>query len=733
MWKKKRNQISKDEDHAELDDLKTPPSPAKKILVLFLILFLIVSANIFLHSNLLSEMIHPIIVKQLERVFGDGVRIGKVSLNLTPTSIEITDISLTGPVDHPKTPLLSAKKVKVNFSLLSLITEVFLIKKISLTEPVLDLSDYGKGNNIKDLLAPMSASESNSRKKVTVIRKIEIKEGRGHIKIKDSELETQIAGLNALIEPDLTMQNYQISASLRDIALSVSGITRRLAQVEWTAVLHPDYLEIKRLEAGAGDLMLSLMGTISGFEEPRINLEVKSSTGLDGIDKLYQPLKGIKGKVEAAGEIIGKYPDVVWKGHLSSKDLSYESSSLGKVSSDISLSRDQITLSNASADIFGGHLAGNITSSISTKEGPRYHLQLRFEKIKTEEAKRIIPEGFPVPGKTIDGTISLQGVGLNRESLSGEGEIRISGRPDEIKGKSNVSWKEVLISLPDDIRLAFKISAGDLHIRTLKISSSGSVLEMSGQVLRNNDMDLSVGSGVKDLKTLLERSGITDLEGDIDLTGKLKGNISSPLFHGKIEMKDAIIKGVSIDRFSSNFILTEEEIELSNAVAKTGVASYKFQGKIAWKDDINNPYIDLDVKINSGSPTDIARMFHKEVRINTPITGEMSVKGYVRELNLLASLSVRQGEIYGQSIDSGRADLAINNSGIRISMFILERDKSVVRGTGWIGFDGTFKSTIKAGGFRLEDLDIVSDRFPNIKGKASFELSGTGTFTKPQV
>ncbi|MEK7871350.1 MAG: hypothetical protein AAB244_03130, partial [Nitrospirota bacterium] len=157
MWKKKRNQISKDEDYAEPNDLKTPPSPAKKILIFLLALFFIVSANIFLHSNLLSEMIHPIIVTQLEKVFGEGVRIGKVSLNLLPTSIEITDLSLTGPVDHPKTPLLSAKKVRVNFSPLSLITEVFLIKKISLTEPVVDILGYGKDNSIKNLLNPMSA------------------------------------------------------------------------------------------------------------------------------------------------------------------------------------------------------------------------------------------------------------------------------------------------------------------------------------------------------------------------------------------------------------------------------------------------------------------------------------------------------------------------------------------------------------------------------------------------
>ncbi|MEK7871604.1 MAG: translocation/assembly module TamB domain-containing protein, partial [Nitrospirota bacterium] len=294
-------------------------------------------------------------------------------------------------------------------------------------------------------------------------------------------------------------------------------------------------------------------------------------------------------------------------------------------------------------------------------------------------------------------------------------------------------WKEVLISLPDDIRLAFKIAAGDLNIRTMKISSAGSILEMSGQVFQNNDMDLSVHLGIIDFKTFLEGSGITDLTGGIDLTGKLRGNISSPLFQGKIEMKDALIKGVSIDRFSSNIVLTEEEIELSNALAETGVATYKFQGKIAWRDDINNPYIDLDVKINSGSPADIARMFHKEVRITTPITGEMSVKGYVRELNLLTSLSIRKGEIFGQSIDSGRADLAINKSGIRISMFILEKDKSVLRGTGWIGFDETFKFTIKADGLWLEDLDIISDRFPNIKGKATLELSGTGTLTKPKI
>ncbi|MBI5746014.1 MAG: translocation/assembly module TamB domain-containing protein [Nitrospirae bacterium] len=733
MWKKKRNQLSKDEDHAEPNDLKTPPSPAKKILILLLILFLIVSTNIFLHSNLLSEMIHPIIVTQLEKVFGEGVRIGKVSLNLLPTSIEITDFSLIGPVDHHKTPLFSAKKVRVNFSPLSLITEVFLIKKISLTEPVVTILEYGKDISIKSLLNPMSAAGSGSRKKVIVIRRIEIREGGVNIKAMDGGLEAQIAGLNAVIEPDLTMQNYQISASLRDIMLSVSGATRRLAQVEWKAALHPDYLEIRRLEAGSGDLLLSLMGTISGFEEPRINLEVKSSTGLDDIDRLYPPLKGINGKAEAAGEISGKYPDILWRGRLSLKNLSYESSPLGEMSSAVSLSRDQIMFSNASADIFGGHLTGNMTSSISPKEGPRYHLQLIFEKIKTEEVKKIIPEGFPVPGKTIDGNISLQGIGLNRESLSGDGEIRISGRPDEIKDKSSASWKEILISLPEDIQLAFTISAGDLNIRTMKISSAGSILEMSGQVFKNNDMDLSVRSGIRVMKTFLEGSGITDLAGDIDLAGKLRGNISSPLFQGKIEMNDVLIKGVSINRFSSNIVLTKEEIELSNALAETGVATYKFNGKIAWRDGINNPYIDLAVKINSGSPAEIARMFHKEVRINTPITGEMSVKGYVRELNLLANLSIRQGEIYGQSIDSGRADLAINNMGIRISTFILKKNKSILKGTGWIGFDGAFKSTMKAEALGLEDLDIISDRIPNIKGKASIELSGAGTFTKPQI
>lgn len=728
MWKKQKNQTIKDEDDSKPDDSKTSFSLTKKILIPLIILLFIISINLILHSNLLSETIHPIIASQLEKIFGEGVTIGKVSLNLLPTYIEIKDFSLKGAANNR---FLSVKKARIYFSPLSLITEVFLIRKISLSEPAIEILDYRKEDRIKDLIRPKSTDSGGSRNRLIVIRRIDIKDGGGRIKAKDNRMEAHVMGLNAEIEPDLTMQNYLISITIKEVALNISGISRRLAQVEGKAALHPDNLEIKKFEVGSGNLLFSLMGTISGFEKPRFNLEARSATGLDGIDRLYQPLEGIGGRLEIIGEIKGKYPDVAWKGQLYLKELSFKSLRLGELNSDISLSKDQIILSNASADMFGGHLAGGATGSISLVEGLRYRLQLNFEEIKMEEVKILLPEEFPVLGKIISGKVSFGGIGLNKKSLDGEGEIRIHGKPDTPKDKINSSWKEILVSLPDEIDLTFKVMDGDIDIRTLRISSAGSKMEMNGSVYRSGDIELSVRLSIRDVKDILEGSGFADIAGGLELAGKLSGNMTSPLFHGEIKMKDAVLEGVRIDRFSSGIDLTDKDLSFLNAMVKTGVSSYKFQGRIAWKDDTKNPHIDLRVRIINGSPSEIARIFHKEIQINTPVTGKMSIKGDIKELNLLAILSIKRGEIFGQSIDSGKADLAINNSGVTISNIILAREKSIFKGTGWIGFNGGFKSTIKSNNLELQDLDMITSRIPNLKGKVSFELSGNGTFSKP--
>lgn len=738
MWKKQGNQAIKDENDANPADRKVSLLFTKKILIPLLILISIISINLFLHSNMLSETIHPIIVTQLEEMLGEGITIGKVSLNLLPTYIEIKDLFLKVAVNNPKTPSLNIKKARIYFSPLSLITEVFLIRKISLSEPVVELPEYSEEERIKDLIRPKSAVGRDSRQRIIVIRRIYINDGRGHLKVKDRPLEVYLDGLNTEIEPDLTMQNYQISAAIKEVTLNILGIPRRLAQIEGKAALHPDYLEIKKFETGPGDLSLSLMGTISSFEKPWFNLEVKSATRLDDLDILYQFLKGINGKAEIVGEINGKYPDILWKGRLSLREISYRSQHVGEMTSDFSFSKDQIILSNASADMFGGHLLGNLTSSISSDEGLRYRLQLAFEQIKVEEAKRLLPEGFPILGRITSGNISLSGIDINKESLEGEGEIRIQGRPEiskenRDKAGTNVDWKEALASLSEEIDLTFKVIGGDLDIRMLRVSSTNLIMEMNGSVYKSGDIALSVQLNIKDVKDLLKGSDLANIAGSLDFAGELSGDISSPHLYGEIIMKDAVLEGISIDRFVSNIDLTNKDLDLTNAVAEKGISSYKFQGRIAWKDDMKDPYIDLNARINNGSPSDIARIFHKEIQINTPITGEMSIKGYTKELDLFAGLSINEGKIYGQTIDSGKAELAINNSGVRVSNIILTREKSIIKGIGWIGFNGGIKSTVKSDGLELEDLDIISNRIPNLKGKVSFELDWNGTFNKPVI
>lgn len=711
------------------------------ILIVFLII-LVIAANVLLYRGLYSEKLKEVVVSSLESLTGRPVQVQQVRLQLFPFYLLLEGLTFSQPAGKPP-PLLTVAQAKIAFSPWSVFTEVFVINKITLTEPVVHVAEPSElsGMSLKQLFpSDSSVSDSSSgaleaqkkREPHLAIRAVEISNGHLFVNQPDGQPHLELSRFSSLIEPDLLMQNFRIGIKTETIQITDPRWSGSLDHLEGALLLRPGELEIKRLSISSKLLSTTIHGMVKIARPVSMAINLETVASLTLIRQLFDLKRDWTGEARFIGEVTGSYPDFVIKGPVSLHQLVLDRQPIGDATASLSYQGRVLTITDLTGGLLEGKTQGNITLRLA-KSPPGFDLALEFEKLHAEPLTILFFPQFSLSGKMLSGKLSLTGSGMTITALNGDGSLMITqDHPPDIPS-SDAGTPSALLTTIQEATLRFHTVQGLWDISQADFKTLQSSLTFRGSIHPDQAIQFTAHLNTQRLNELTVFLGLPELDGQGTMTAKLAGNLTDPSMHGEIALKSLEIHDRPLGSLSSRFQYNHSLLALFQSEIRHGVSRTTGQGKLNLKAGQAQATFDLQVRFTHGNPQDLLALVGKEFSMTTPFSGEVKLKRDSKTLSGEGTLILSPGAILDQPVQAGEVSMKLSDDQLRITRISLKTRGSVMEGAGFLAMDGRFSARLQSGNFHLEDFEWLREKLPALQGHGPITVHGSGHLKNPEI
>ncbi|SJZ47647.1 translocation/assembly module TamB domain-containing protein [Selenihalanaerobacter shriftii] len=399
-----------------------------------------------------------------------------------------------------------------------------------------------------------------------------------------------------------------------DTQLLLSDITVKSGESRWNArgVVNTD--QTLSLDITAKDVKLSEL------------------TGLHN----YRTLVG---SANLQGKLSGKISSPHFSGDIKGEEISYKNRELEKVKGRLTYGNERIILE----DMVITDQSSNyeLVGSIQLANKPKFDLNLKtkagkirdlYKFIISQELKEV--DGQFAGGLNIKGTV---------DDFQAEGRLRIlAGQVRGIKlssGWLTLNWQD-----------------NKLRIENLQLFSDDSKLIGQGIVKRNGDLDITLNAEDVSISELdLFPIGFGELQGSLDFTGHLKGNLSNPNLIGDVDLNEGVVAGHDLQNITGNINYMDQIISLQNLEINRQETEYEINGDL---DLEKKEFKELHLEMVDGQLAELAEILPWEVKEKIPHSffGQLVFNGAFKEPKVKGQILVGDIDRDGYLILKGSYD-----------------------------------------------------------------------------
>ena len=723
----------------------------KKWIIIFLafLVVLVIAANLLLNSGFFSEKLKETIVSPLETLTGRTVQVQRVGLHLFPFYLLLDGLTFSQRAAQPIAPLKVAQ-AKIDFNPWSLLTEVFVINKISLVDPVAHLVEPSElsGPHLKTFFPSSSSTAGEStetkgtqKKKVPIltIRAVEISGGHLFVNLPDGSPHLEFSHLSSLIEPDLLMQNFRIILKTGATQVTDPRWGGSLDQLEASLLLHPGEIEIKQLSASSRFLSTTIRGTVRMDHPVSMTLQLETVASLTFIRQFLELKRDWIGEARFTGDVTGSYPDLTIKGPVSFHNLVLDQQSIGDAAASLDYQNQVLTLTDITGSLFSGKVHGDIT--LKTAESfPGFDLTLELENLRTDTLLALLfpntndrPAGLNLNGKMLSGKLSLSGSGMTVEALHGDGSLTLTQDHPSDRTAPDVENSFALISSINEAALRFHTSDGQWEISQADFRTPSSSLSLQGSIHPDHSIHFTAHLNTQRLNELTLPLGHPELDGQGTVIAKLTGSLVDPKYQGEVVLKSFSIHNRPLGSFFSRYRYSKPLLTLSQAVIRHGESLTTGNGKLIVPADLTQPTFELQIRFSHCNPQDLLALAGKEFSMATPISGEIKLSAKTKKLVGKGTLTLAPGLILNQPVEAGEISIKMSDDQLQITKISLKTKKSVMEGSGFLAMDGRYSTRLKSFNFNLEDFEWLHLTLPALQGHGPITIHGSGNLQDPKI
>lgn len=273
--------------------------------------------------------------------------------------------------------------------------------------------------------------------------------------------------------------------------------------------------------------------------------------------------------------------------------------------------------------------------------------------------------------------------------------------------------------LDADIRGTFNIDSGKLN---LKVKSQNLNMGIIGEKINLSSMGISLS----DIKETMRWDLI---EGTAELDGAITGNLKSPDWKGKLMVSNGLINHEPFS-LSSNFRINGSGAKIDNFELLQSLGGYNGSGMINYRNGLS---FNLNVNAKNGK---LERLLSFTPWKNVParglISGKIIASGTLKNPSINGELSVSPASIYGQTISSLNMKIRSGANSITLEDMVAQINGAQINGKGKMQ-NSCLDFNFKTDNLPLSKINLLSDRFEDISGNGTFNLSIKGKSEKPLI
>ncbi|NKE69410.1 translocation/assembly module TamB domain-containing protein [Candidatus Manganitrophus noduliformans] len=708
----------------------------KWILFIFAALFLLLLAvQLVLQSGLFSEKAKEYAEKGLERLLGRPIQIGEVELRSLSASVVLKGVSArpTGDVSP-----FSAQEIRVYFSPWSLLTQSFFIRQIVIESPAIMLTPA-----FLPQTPPPSPEQREGSPPAVVVRTVRIKNGSLSYQGAGLLRSLSLQEIEAEIRPDLGMTRFEIDLAAAKGRISTEKEERTIDRLETKVALIPGEVEIRQGSLTSGRAHLLTEGKVHTGEDNRLDLQIDLRFPLEEAPVALITERKLSGEAIVQGQLTGAYPNLAAAGKITLPQLSSEGAEIGSLLSEISYRDRKVVVSSFSGELFKGTFSGEAEGDFM-EETPTYRASLQYGRLPLEKTRKLL-SNLPsemdraLEGIFLDGDFSISGKGAAPADWAGGGRLEAKRLPlFSPPFRADAGRTQKLIALLQGGVLQWRWSESRLSIDQGRLAFPNAEATFHGNWSRQQGLSIEAAALSEEVRGLT-RALDFPFTGALQVEGTLSGEIDHPRVEGHALLDRWTFQGKAMGTLSSQFLLQDRRLLLKEGSLespptgkKSASAPYRFDGSIQWAHP-EAPMFDLQAKIASADPQAVFDFFKLSIPLRTAATGTLTIKGSPRAFAVKGPLRLTRGSLYGERFDRGRVDLTVTNEEVQLRKVSLERGTVRIAGEGEIRFNGTYRIAAKGAHLPIHEIEIIQLRAPLLSGKMGLEVTGEGSFKKPNL
>jgi autotransporter translocation and assembly factor TamB len=390
-----------------------------------------------------------------------------------------------------------------------------------------------------------------------------------------------------------------------------------------------------------------------------------------------------------------------------------------------------------------------VTGTVGKLPEGDLNLKIKSRIAATTIGKMTGIPGFVPPGKTqprLDASASVQGTvskpiltgsltarGLDFRGIAVKGAgltfgyrertLTVEGKGWELAGEKRSVLIERIGAILQYREAGLEILQAVVTGNDLEARATGRVGFQSGY-----DAALTIESTGKS-RTLNALLPALAVEGGIGVAGRVTGHLKDPRFDGSLSAGLLTVRGVLFSSAEGNVAYQGKKITLTETEIRQRSSRYVLEGSVdfAGKEPLYDARLDV-IRSDAGN---IVALFYRPLPLQISAKGEIVFTGTAKQYSGSAFLSLDAGKAYGESFDSGTVKVSLNTGRISFPQVVVYKGSGVVKGTGWIGFDGTYSAAVQSRFVDLSEVDLV--RPMPVSGPFKFDIESSGSFKTPSV
>lgn len=701
------------------------------------LLFFILSSYAVWRSDRFQNLIQGVSQSRLSSALGRPVTFRTVEFRVFPPSLRLANVRIG---NDPRLPgeTLYAEEISIGGGV-SLVGQQLRLGRIRALRPHVALVQFEDGT--WNLPPGLTGSAKKGDGGISVkIGSILIQEGlfefQGRQMHVDGRFEDFAAELIAIAN-----NRYRGTVVSRRATLRVPASEPIVAGISARFRLDPDTgvnLDDLRLEGRFGRLHAT-----GGFEKAGRSIAVLSASGdvsIEEVERIFHAELGFQGQASVRALLeVPRTGGFRIAGRLESARVRADPFTIEDVSATVTATPEALVAQIEKAGYSGGRVTG--TFRIANLTGKPQPMTLAVE-------------GHGVSVERFFGDIGLAGTGLSAAAnitvglrwgdaglthANGGGSLRLEPGPATslVKGR---------FGLPTGGGGPVSIVDGRIGFEGATFQFPQSTLDLTGGIrighwqpdfdLRLRSRDLAEADRI--FQNFLAAGGSKPeplgLGGSGEVAGHLSGRWTEPDATVQVSAEEARYGGVLFGSVRGTVEMHGGAFFFRPLHIYDGSATLSLEGTARYRIDPNRPRFDLAVSANAYPLSRILEYLDFHYPAEARVTGSFPISGSPEALSGGGPLRLTDATLWGQKVSQATGRIVFTPGNVAVEDLRASIGSGMVGGRAQLAVrDKTFQARLAGDAIPLDAVDALRQSAKNVTGKLSFQLSGGGSFDRPDL